>query len=394
MKLPQSRIARIPTEYKREYINAVCRENFLRMLVIAALLAVVEPFLAFFVETPGTADSYLAMGIGLVAMVFLPVLYLSKRNTERLSKFWIMLVQTLFLTGILAGGIILSLYEQSTLASSSSYFLGLFTIAAFITIPPVISAVLFLTSNVVFLVLLPQFQTLPELVTTLNINTLSMTAVAWILNQMAAREKMKSFMNEKIIIEKNSELEKKNSELNDLTMRDSMTNLLNHKNSLRRLKEEVDRAKRIGYPLTVAMIDLDNFKLINDTYGHQTGDEVLIQVAKILTENCRSTDIVGRYGGEEFIIIMPDTNSGDAALLMQRIQTCIEGTSFKDGIRITLSCGISELHGENVHGILKASDVMLYKAKKNGKNRVEVLINEDKKSEAQLNRDGKSAAIN
>jgi len=364
------------------------------MLVIAALLAVVEPFLAFFVETPGTADSYLAMGIGLVAMVFLPVLYLSKRNTERLSKFWIMLVQTLFLTGILAGGIILSLYEQSTLASSSSYFLGLFTIAAFITIPPVISAVLFLTSNVVFLVLLPQFQTLPELVTTLNINTLSMTAVAWILNQMAAREKMKSFMNEKIIIEKNSELEKKNSELNDLTMRDSMTNLLNHKNSLRRLKEEVDRAKRIGYPLTVAMIDLDNFKLINDTYGHQTGDEVLIQVAKILTENCRSTDIVGRYGGEEFIIIMPDTNSGDAALLMQRIQTCIEGTSFKDGIRITLSCGISELHGENVHGILKASDVMLYKAKKNGKNRVEVLINEDKKSEAQLNRDGKSAAIN
>ena len=136
LKLPQSYIARIPTEYKREYINVVCRENFLRMFVIATLLAVVEPFLAFLAETPGTADSNIALGISLGAMALLPVLHLSKRNAERLSKFWIMAIQTLFLVGILAGGIILSLYEQSTLASSSSYFLGLFTIAAFITIPP------------------------------------------------------------------------------------------------------------------------------------------------------------------------------------------------------------------------------------------------------------------
>lgn len=377
MKLPQSYIARIPTEYKREYINVVCRENFLRMFVIATLLAVVEPFLAFFIEKPGTDDSYIALGIGLVAMTFLPVLHLSGRNAERLSMFWIMTIQTLYLIGILAGGIILSLYEQSTLASSSSYFLGIFAIAAFIKMPPAVSAIMFLMSNVVFMALLPQFQPLPELVRTLNINTLSMTAVAWLMNQMASREKIKSFMNEKIIVEKNTELEKKNSELNDLTMRDSMTNLLNHKNSLRRLREEVDRAKRINYPLSVAMIDLDNFKLVNDNYGHQTGDEVLIQVAKVLTENCRSTDTVGRYGGEEFIIIMPDTNSGDAALLMRRVQRCIEETSFKEGIHITLSCGISELHGESVHGILKASDVMLYEAKKNGKNRVEVQINED-----------------
>jgi diguanylate cyclase (GGDEF)-like protein len=310
------------------------------------------------------------------------MLHFSKRNVEHLSMFRIMSVQILFLSGILAGGIILSLFEQATLASSSSYFLGLFAIAAFIIMPPTVSAVLFLTSNIIFMILLPQFQPLPDVVRTLNINTLSMTAVSWILNQMASRGKVKSFINEKIIIEKNAELEKKNSELNELTMRDSMTNLLNHKNSLRRLKEEVDRAKRISYPLSVAMIDLDNFKQINDNYGHQTGDEVLLQVAKILAENCRYTDTVGRYGGEEFIIIMPDTNSGDAALLMQRVQSCIEGTAFKEGIHITLSCGISELHGENVHGILKSSDVMLYEAKKKGKNRVEVQISDKIKNTA------------
>lgn len=382
MKLHQPYLSKIPSEYKREYIDVICRENFTRMIVIAVLLAIAEPLIAVFLQSPGSADFYNSMGIALFALIFLPVLYYFKNNTERLSKFWIMTMQTLFLTGILAAGILLSLYEQSTLASSSSYFLAVFTIAAFITMPPMISMVLFLISNIVFILLLPQFQTLPALISTLNINTLSMTGVAWILNQMVSRDKVKSFINEKIIMENNIELEKKNKELNEITMLDSMTNLMNHKNSLRRLKEEVDRAKRIDYPLSVAMVDLDNFKLVNDTYGHQIGDEVLIQVAQILSENCRVTDTVGRYGGEEFIIIMPDTNGRDASLLLERIQTSIEKTIFKEGIHVTVSCGISELNGESVHGILKSSDIMLYEAKKKGKNRVEVQLNKNKKSAA------------
>jgi diguanylate cyclase (GGDEF)-like protein len=133
------------------------------------------------------------------------------------------------------------------------------------------------------------------------------------------------------------------------------------------------------------MIDLDNFKQVNDTYGHQTGDEVLVEIAKILKDNSRSTDVVGRYGGEEFIIIMPDPNDRDAALLLSRIQKIVEETSFKDGIHITLSCGVSELNGESVHGILKSSDIMLYEAKKKGKNRVEVQLDKDKKKSAAIN---------
>ncbi|HYE69484.1 MAG TPA: diguanylate cyclase [Anaerovoracaceae bacterium] len=382
LKLPQSYMAKIPNEYKREFIDNVCRENFLRMLVIAVLLVVFEPPIAFFTERPDTVSFYLALGLALFNLIFIPILYYLQKNVKKVSKFWLMLIQTIFLAGILTGGISLSLSEQPSPAAISTYFLAVFTISAFIIMPPRISAVLLLTSNLVFMLLLPQVQVSPAMITTLNINTLSMTAVAWILNQMVSQTKVNSYINEKIIIEKNIELEKKNTELNELTMRDSMTNLLNHKNSLRRLKEEVDRAKRIDYPLSVAMIDLDNFKLVNDTYGHQTGDEVLIRVSQILSESCRTTDVVGRYGGEEFIIIMPDTNDQDAALLLERIKTCIEGTSFKDGIRITLSCGISELNGESVHGILKSSDMMLYEAKKKGKNRVEVQMNKAKKSAA------------
>lgn len=382
MKHFQGYISKIPSEYQREYINCTSRENFTRMLIIAALLVSVEPLIAVLSQKPGSVDYNISLGIAMFALIFIPILLYCKKNVERLPKIWLMTMQTLFFTGILIGGIILSLQEQTTLASSSSYFLAVFTLAAFITIPPVVSLFLFLFFNIIFILLLPYYQVSPLLINTLNINTLSMTAVAWILNQMVSRDKVTSFINEKIILEKNIELEKKNTALNELTMRDSMTNLLNHKNSLRRLKEEVDRAKRIQYPLSVAMIDLDNFKLVNDSYGHQTGDEVLIQVAKILSENCRNTDTVGRYGGEEFIIIMPDTNGGDAALLLERIQKRIQEKTFGEGIRITSSCGICELNGESVHGILKSSDMMLYEAKKKGKNRVEVLSNRDKKSAA------------
>ncbi len=382
MKLPFRYTAKIPNEYRDEYIHAVCRENLSRMLVISVLLVIIESLLAIFSEPANSPSFYLALWIALLSLFFIPVLSYFKGNVERIHIRYTYLVQALFLVGILMGGITWSLYEQSSLASSSTYFLVVYTIAAFINIPPLISAVLFLAGNLVFMMLLPQFQVMTEVIVTLNINTLSMIIVAWTLNQMVYRVKIKSFLNEKIIMEKNAELKKKNRELNELTMRDSLTDLLNHKNSLRRLKEEVDRSKRINYPLSVAMIDLDNFKLVNDSYGHQTGDEVLIQVAGILRENCRATDVVGRYGGEEFIIIMPDTNDQDAALLLGRIQSCIEQTCFKDGIHITMSCGISELNGESVHGILKSSDIMLYEAKKKGKNRIEIQLNKERKSAA------------
>lgn len=373
-------MSKIPSEYRTEFLNDVCRVNFKRMTIIAVLLVTVEPMIAVFLQTPGSVDFYISLGIALFSLIFLPVLHYLGEQTERVSLRLHMAVQILFLTGILTAGIILSLQEQSTLGSSSSYFLAVFTVAVFIYMPSKISLCLFFLFNIIFLLLLPLYQTVPVVLLTLNINTLSTTLVAWILNQMVFREKVKSFLNEKLILEKNIELEKKNTELNELTMRDSMTNLLNHKSSIRRLKEEVDRAKRIQYPLSVAMIDLDNFKLVNDGFGHQTGDQVLIQVAAILSESCRTTDTVGRYGGEEFIIIMPDTNSRDAALLLERIHSRIRETSFAEGIHITASCGISQLNEESVLGILKSSDVMLYEAKKKGKNRVEVQSKREKKS--------------
>lgn len=384
MKLPKSFLAKIPKEYKREFINTTSRDNFIRMLIITVLLAVIEPFIALLFQVPGSVNFYISLGIALFAVLFLPILYFNKKNIERLPVPYLITIQLLFLIVLLTKGVILSLLEQSHLASSSAYFLAVFTIAAFMTIPPSISLFIFFLPNIIFILLLPQFQPLPMLIMTLKINTLSMTLIAWLLNQMISRDKVKSFINEKLIIVKNTELKKINEELKDLTTRDSMTGFLNNKNVLKRLKEETERAKRINYSLSVAMIDIDDFKHINDTYGHRIGDEVLISVAQIITEQCRSTDIVGRYGGDEFFLIMPDTNVNDAAVLLERIKLRVRDTSFVNGIKLTVSYGASELAEDSEHELFESSDAMLYKAKRKGKSQVEL----------QLERDMKSAEIN
>ncbi len=380
LKLVQCVVAGVPTEYKREFINKICRENFLHMVIISILFIIAELSLAVFTEPFDSSTFYLAMGIALFNLILFPVLQYSKIKIEKLSVFQIMGTQLLFSAGILSGGLLWSLYEQSLFVSGSTYMLALYVVSAFTVMPPPISAVLFLVFALLFVYLLPSYQFITEAILILNINIISMSVIAWILNMTTYNRRINTFLNEKEIVEKNRELETVNTELRDMTMRDSMTGLLNHKCSMKRLKEEIDRARRIQYPLSVAMIDLDNFKDINDSFGHQIGDEIIIQVSYTIKEACRTTDIVGRYGGEEFIVIMPDTSSEDAELMLKRIQEKIGGNDYKEGIHITFSCGISELNGDSVHGLLKTSDFKLYEAKRKGKNRIEVQLNKNEKS--------------
>lgn len=385
MKFSASYLARIPSKSKKEYIYNACKLNLLRMVIMSAFVLVFESGIAIFAEEFKTNTFYLALILAAFQIVFIPTLYYMHKHIEDFTLAQLMAAQTAFLVFILTGGTLWSFFEQSLVVSGSTFMLAIMAIAALLIIPPLQSAILFASALMMLVLFLPEFQTNKEALLTLNINIISMTGIAWLLNQMIFKGTVDAFINEKMIIQKNKELEDKNRELNELTMRDSMTNLLNHKNSMRKLKEEIERAKRIDYPLSVAMIDLDNFKSVNDTYGHQAGDNVIIQMAKILKDHCRATDIIGRYGGEEFIIIMPDTNDSDAASLLNRIQHQVDEVDFKGGIHVTLSCVISELHDDSIHGILRASDLMLYEAKEKGKNRVEVF---------QLNKNKSSAAIN
>ena len=156
---------------------------------------------------------------------------------------------------------------------------------------------------------------------------------------------------------------------------DDMTKIYNRRTGMERLNEEFARHDRTHEDMTLAMIDIDKFKAINDTYGHQAGDMVIIDTAKKIKESLRESDIAFRYGGEEFMIILPGSNEVEAVRPLERLRTKIAGNvvEYKGSeIRATISIGIASVldHETNVAQVIERADKALYKAKKTGRNKV------------------------
>ncbi len=176
-----------------------------------------------------------------------------------------------------------------------------------------------------------------------------------------------------------------NEKLNLLSITDGLTEVYNHRYFQERLSEEISRIYRHKEdPVSLLMLDIDDFKKFNDTYGHQCGDMVLKQLARILQDNVRKIDIVSRYGGEEFTVILPKTESRKAYLVAKRICRKVGETPFvlddsgKTG-RVTVSIGVGTFRfGDgDKSDLIRCADDALYKAKAMGKNRVEVWKKED-----------------
>lgn len=172
------------------------------------------------------------------------------------------------------------------------------------------------------------------------------------------------------------ELKEKNRILEELSITDALTGLLNRGYLEKRLKSEFSRSIREVIPLSVIMIDLDNFKSVNDTHGHDFGDLVLKDIAAILMSSSRVSDIVGRYGGEEFTIILPNTSYSGALVVAERVRdTVMKHTFTKGDINIQRTCSLGvcsfpETIVNNEEELLKLADNALYEAKHTGKNRV------------------------
>ncbi len=163
-----------------------------------------------------------------------------------------------------------------------------------------------------------------------------------------------------------------------MTQQDSLTGIHNRRYLDNRLSEELTRYKRKGRLFSLLMIDIDNFKYVNDTYGHQFGDIILKEIAHTSSTIIRGSDILARYGGEEFCIALPDTDSDGAYSFAERLRKEVEAakTLFEEGkeVGVTVSIGIAEVGEEikKVEQLLDHADYALYESKRNGKNRITV----------------------
>ena len=190
--------------------------------------------------------------------------------------------------------------------------------------------------------------------------------ICFIMYREFSQKKYKQNMSELL-----AEVEQKNALLKRLSITDKLTGLNNRIKIDEVLNSNLHMFERYENVFSVILIDIDHFKKVNDTYGHPIGDEVLKDFAHILKENARITDVVGRWGGEEFMIIASETDSVGATKFATTIKKAINEHEFPKAGKVTASFGLSQISvGDSVEDIVNRADLALYNAKENGRNRV------------------------
>jgi diguanylate cyclase (GGDEF)-like protein len=181
----------------------------------------------------------------------------------------------------------------------------------------------------------------------------------------------------KRIVDLQKELLETNKRLERLSITDGLTNLFNHRKFQDELARAFEESARYARPLSLAIVDLDFFKKVNDTYGHAVGDEVLKAVSRLFQESIRSTDLAARYGGEEFAVMMPETDVHDAMAFAEKIRNLIESTPLQTQagqVPVTVSIGVAAVPHPKIHAakeLIVAADNALYRAKNGGRNQVQ-----------------------
>ena len=170
--------------------------------------------------------------------------------------------------------------------------------------------------------------------------------------------------------------------LQDLAITDGLTKLYNSRYFYKQLDSEVNRAKRYNHPLTLLFMDIDYFKRYNDTYGHLEGDKVLVSIGKIIKSCLRKMDTAYRYGGEEFTVILPETNRGEVMTVAKRIKDAMENEKFspqsEKSISITISIGATEYcPGERISALVQRADKAMYLSKQRGRNQISTLFSDE-----------------
>jgi diguanylate cyclase (GGDEF)-like protein len=189
--------------------------------------------------------------------------------------------------------------------------------------------------------------------------------------------KLEELMAEKARLAEKLELA--NRELTELACTDALTGLLNRRAFAQTLERDLSRADRSKTDLTLALIDIDHFKQFNDSYGHQLGDDVLKTVSRVLLDSIRSSDVAARFGGEEFVVILPATDMKGAGIVAERIRAALAGTVLngpKGPLKVTASVGLASVCGPGCRlaatSIIGRADAALYDAKRAGRNRVAI----------------------
>lgn len=295
-------------------------------------------------------------------MIFLFFIRLQSDKYTLKSRGFILAITILFISGFING-------NQEI---NSTFFLLLYPIASF-SIRGLKEGIIWTFTLLIILVSL--YLQIPN---SYNIYSFSFFCIAYFMVSYLLywyrHYELKIFTKIYQVNELKKELEEKNKELKKIAITDKLTNVFNRLKLDSQMETEMNRVRRFGHGFSIIIIDIDYFKEVNDNYGHQVGDSVLMEMANLLKYYVRDTDTLGRWGGEEFLIICPETKEEGVLKLARNLQKCIEKNTFSTIGSKTASFGITTyIKGDSTSSMLKRADDALYKAKTTGRNKVEKL---------------------
>lgn len=357
----------IPNEYKDGFYSEIAFENARRFIVFGSAFLVFE--LLIHNTLKDSMDSlYLNTLMAMIVFqTFVIILFIRgyyyKKNCDK-PYFRIFFYITICL--ILFWCLFITLLIQKSSDRITPFIMGIYIISAVAYINPRISFPIYISIYIGFIVFLPSYQADQNVLIPHYLNSSFIVLVAAILSRMLFNFRLNVYIDKQII-------EQQHNQLKDLSIRDSMTGLYNHRCSYERIEEEIIKSNRYGMPLSLVLIDIDKFKTVNDKFGHPFGDTVIKSIAKLITKNIRATDFAGRYGGEEFILILYNSDLANAYITAERLRQEIENYDFGNNHQITISGGVVQYYNETAVDLVGKADKLLYRAKQNGRNRIEKL---------------------
>lgn len=372
----------ISPEDRPDFLKQKFAQNNIRILFLASFLLLEQLYYGAFVSDQGSLIQKIHLFSSFVMLIYLLIstrFYRKKADTISLLKSLYELSFGVF--GFLIAITRILLIQPDIFRMPTIFIAVIYGFAVIFYFHPIQSFFIYSFTTVVLIVFLPISQ--PDIVlSSYTEDILSNSIIAWIASIINYRKYVKEFNNQKIVEKSNRELrlktvqiEKINSKLKEISLKDQLTDIYNRRRIDEILKYEYYRAVTYGKFFSVIMLDIDWFKSVNDTYGHNVGDKVLVELAEILRTNIRRIDTVGRWGGEEFIIICPETDADQALYLAERLREAIKTHEFFKIQHITCSFGVSSYNkGETIESIINNADKGLYNAKQDGRNLVKARL--------------------
>lgn len=368
----------------------IAREN-LRRLYFAALLAV--PFdlihiLVFRLNLQGSSPEYDGWRLDIirvhavVAVLFslLGLLAWLASPPRRSAPLWYMQLLTILGSALVLGfGTAITGADQQVTSSITPFLMASVATALLILLRPSLAIALYILALASFELTMALTQASPQLRLSNQMGGLTICGIGLVLSFILWHGHVRNLRQREYLRQQRLELEEKNRQLEYLAGHDPLTGLFNRRQFDQLVGMELSRAARQPAPISLLMVDLDHFKFINDRYGHPLGDEVIRHTASLLRNYTRTGDSVARLGGEEFLLLLPDTSQPQARVIAEKVRRLLEETPLpmKDGLLyLTASFGIACLEAGvpgTYEGLYAAADKALYKAKASGRNRVEVI---------------------